>query len=63
MKKKIVNQIEVFILEVRGRRPFYARPDKRGSVPRRTLVLLVLLVCLEILVFLVLLVHLEFLEK
>ena len=43
MKKKIVNQIEVFILEVRGRRPFYARPDKRGSVPRRTLVLLVLL--------------------
>lgn len=31
MKKKIVNQIEVFILEVRGRRPFYARPDKRGS--------------------------------
>ena len=43
MKKKIVNQIEVFILEVRGRRPFYARPDRRGSVPRRTLVLLVLL--------------------
>ena len=60
MKKKIVNQIEVFILEVRGRRPFYARPDRRGSVPRRTLVLLVLLVCLEILVFLV---PLEFLEK
>lgn len=43
MKKKIVNQIEVFILEVRGRRPFYARSDRRGSVPRRTLVLLVLL--------------------
>ena len=43
MKKKIVNQIEVFILEVMGRRPFYDRPDRRGSVPRRTLVLLVLL--------------------
>lgn len=43
MKKKIVNQIEVFILEIRGRIPFYARPDRWGSVPRRTLVLLVFL--------------------
>ena len=35
----------------RGRRPFFARPDKRGSVPRRAS----LLVFLGVLVFLVLL--------